>query len=382
MLVGPGVSGLMAVGCLSLSFLNRKARYLHLLAGALALFAVAVLVHTLSVPSRAENATLIANACYAGSMLCLCESILQRVGKSLGRMLPLSAFTLIMAGLYYFLLISPDLITRILIMNLGGATLLLFSTARARSLWKNSTIDRVLLIALLGFALSFFLRIWLTLGDLSPTTALAALSLSTYGITLQLSLTFSAVILTLILMTTSVLDRVCELNHERQHDPLTGLLNRLGFEERLAGYYGRRPGDELASLISCDLDYFKRVNDQYGHKAGDKVLQAVARLLYEGIRTNDQAVRWGGEEFLVFMPGSSILQATILAERLCKAISELAPPTLPKGCRITASFGVAQIRASESFDTLATRADAQMYAAKRSGRDRVMSDEISERMTS
>ncbi|RAI25474.1 GGDEF domain-containing protein, partial [Rhodoplanes elegans] len=91
---------------------------------------------------------------------------------------------------------------------------------------------------------------------------------------------------------------------ERDVDPLTGVLNRRGFEDRVAVHFARRDGP--ASLLLCDLDRFKAINDTLGHAAGDAVLKQVGRLLQGAARREDVIGRLGGEEFAVFLPGTSL----------------------------------------------------------------------------
>ena len=112
------------------------------------------------------------------------------------------------------------------------------------------------------------------------------------------------------------------LYNEAMEDPLTGLRNRRG----LHAHYERRIATlriyEKASIIMCDIDHFKHVNDTYGHNAGDEVLKYVANLLQSSIRIDDGAFRWGGEEFILLLPHKSTAEAIVLAERLRSLIEE------------------------------------------------------------
>lgn len=150
-------------------------------------------------------------------------------------------------------------------------------------------------------------------------------------------------------------------------DPLTGVLNRRGIDVVLP------PDDErLTSVAMCDLDLFKHVNDGYGHAAGDEVLRRVARTLAAAIRTGDGIVRWGGEEFLLVLPGVGAEQAERIVDRARAAVAD---ETIDLGggrvVRITVSVGVAERRAGEPRDAVIARADDALYVAKQSGRNRV-----------
>jgi diguanylate cyclase (GGDEF)-like protein/PAS domain S-box-containing protein len=152
-------------------------------------------------------------------------------------------------------------------------------------------------------------------------------------------------------------------------DRLTQTYNRLKFEEiiRKEIEMARRYG-HLLSIIILDIDHFKKVNDTYGHIAGDNVLKAVAGIVKETIRETDTLVRWGGEEFIIITPGTSLEGATELAERIRAAVENFDFDQV-KSVRI--SLGVTQFREHDTENTLLRRADDAMYTAKKKGRNRV-----------
>ena len=129
--------------------------------------------------------------------------------------------------------------------------------------------------------------------------------------------------------------------------------------------------DGWVSVIECDLDHFKRVNDRYGHGRGDAVLKDAAYALRKNLRSFELIYRLGGEEFLILLPGVGAPEAAQTAERVRAGIERSAPGGLP----VTASFGVAAARGSDvGFEPLFKRADGALYRAKREGRNRVASD--------
>ncbi len=155
-------------------------------------------------------------------------------------------------------------------------------------------------------------------------------------------------------------------------DSLTRLANRRFFIDLLekAMAFAKRH-EQALSVIMADLDNFKSVNDTYGHQAGDQVLVAFAQVMQASIRQEDLAARFGGEEFIVMLPGITLEQAVILGERLRELLSNLKLPPLKTG--VTASFGITQYRPDDTLESLVNRADAALYAAKAAGRNRVMS---------
>lgn len=164
-----------------------------------------------------------------------------------------------------------------------------------------------------------------------------------------------------------------KLREQLLRDPLTGLYNRRYLQEALDRelHFARRH-QQPVSLIMGDLDHFKNVNDQYGHQAGDYVLKAFSELLGRFARASDINCRFGGEEFLLIMPGMHKADAALRAECLRSAI--VATRLEFQGCDIalTASFGVAAYPSDGlSADSLVAAADAALYMAKRGGRNRV-----------
>ncbi|MFH2218488.1 MAG: diguanylate cyclase [Pseudomonadota bacterium] len=157
-------------------------------------------------------------------------------------------------------------------------------------------------------------------------------------------------------------------------DPLTGLLNRRAFMDRMAQETQRaRRENAPLSLILADIDYFKKINDTYGHQAGDRVLQRFAEQLQEISRPYDLIARYGGEEFILCFPGAGNVDSGAIAERLRKGVAEM-EVTLPGNARsvqITASFGAASFapESDEDVDSVIKRADDALYRAKNNGRN-------------
>ena len=154
-------------------------------------------------------------------------------------------------------------------------------------------------------------------------------------------------------------------------DGLTGLANRRAANDALHAEAARagRLQTPLA-IVLADLDGFKDVNDEYGHAVGDEVLRAFADVLRQTVRESDVAGRWGGEEFLLLLPGADEEGAVQLAERIRVALAARSIPGAP-GLRVTASFGVAEYAGESNSEELVAAADRALYRAKRAGKDRV-----------
>ncbi|AXK72594.1 GGDEF domain-containing protein [Lysobacter sp. TY2-98] len=163
-----------------------------------------------------------------------------------------------------------------------------------------------------------------------------------------------------------------ELRRLVHSDPLTGLFNRRSLYEYAQREQARseRYGTPLA-LVMVDIDGFKSVNDTYGHAAGDDVICETALRVACGLRDVDTAFRLGGEEFLLLLPSTSMVEATSVAERLRTAVCDT--PIAAIGRAVTASFGVSELqRGREDWEAAMHRADVALYRAKDEGRNRVV----------
>lgn len=175
-----------------------------------------------------------------------------------------------------------------------------------------------------------------------------------------------------------------DVRRESLLDPLTKIANRKSFDDELArAILEAQSGDSPLSLIIVDIDHFKNFNDSFGHQTGDQVLRLVAMTLKSNIKGKDVAARYGGEEFVAVLPSTDLAGAVIAAENIRKAIQAkelLKRSTNEKLGRITASFGVATFHPTDNACSLIDRADQCLYGAKRSGRNRVVSEQELERV--
>lgn len=175
-------------------------------------------------------------------------------------------------------------------------------------------------------------------------------------------------------LSSDISERVREtmwLSYKANHDALTGLMNRNALQEKTVRAIQdfKQKGSTL-SFVVADIDNFKPINDTFGHDKGDKVLKRVADLIKSAIRDTDAVGRWGGEEFCLLLHTDKA-QAERIADMLRKKIEALEFKMLKKP--LTMSFGVAEIKVEEDFDSLFKRADNALYEAKESGKNKVVS---------
>lgn len=174
--------------------------------------------------------------------------------------------------------------------------------------------------------------------------------------------------------------RTClaEAREDGLRDPLTNLANRRKFEQTLVQEVAeaKSDGTEMC-LVMLDIDHFKAVNDTFGHVVGDGVLKYVASLLTKNVKGRDAAARYGGEEFAIILPQTKAQHAESLVEQVRIQLEQtklvLTESNRPLG-KITASFGIAQLRHDDDPQKLIQRADAKLYEAKNQGRNRIVCD--------
>lgn len=164
-----------------------------------------------------------------------------------------------------------------------------------------------------------------------------------------------------------------QLKGEATHDPLTTLLNRRGFSEAVnAALWALARKQQPAALLMMDLDYFKQINDQFGHDVGDEVLVAVANTLQQQLTPLQLLARFGGEEFLLFLPEQNVIQAQAMAQQIMSAMAALKVPQLPASSRpLSLSIGIAVFGPDYDLSRQLKNADLAMYQAKQNGRCRV-----------
>jgi diguanylate cyclase len=173
----------------------------------------------------------------------------------------------------------------------------------------------------------------------------------------------------------TIRDSLAKSEQRAKTDTLTGLANRRALDEflRQTQTAAMEQGEPFSTLL-IDVDHFKRFNDEFGHSVGDQVLKLMAKLLRERLRDIDLPARYGGEELIVVLPGSDLAAASVVAERIRRAVSEgqiIRRSTGEPLPGISVSIGVAQFRGGEPMADLIERCDRALYLAKKNGRNRV-----------
>ena len=269
------------------------------------------------------------------------------------------------------------------------------------SLWimpKDSLLHQamtlVILVGMAGGALSVYSSIrWLALATIAVLLLPSTIWVMAYDGRPGLFLGLAIMLFCLsALRATRVLSNAMQQNFEMTYalreakenaermastDLLTGLINRRAFLERADApfQYCRRNGLAVTTIV-VDLDHFKQINDTRGHAVGDLAIQHAARLIQANLRKSDLCCRWGGEEFVILLPDTSLEEASGVAEKLRSAIASSPVPVPGGDLPIAASLGVAE--GQGDVEALVNRADLAMYRAKREGRNRVARDDACE----
>lgn len=165
--------------------------------------------------------------------------------------------------------------------------------------------------------------------------------------------------------------RMVEAHHLALIDAVTGLPNRLAYEERVEQEYARwkRFNDPLCMLV-WDIDDFKSINDRFGHQAGDKALRVIAKSLQSRLRVTDFIARYGGEEFVCLLCGTEGGEALKVADEMRRSVETNGFHSAGKPVPVTISCGIAPFTGSDSIDSVFLRADKALYEAKKAGKNR------------
>lgn len=249
------------------------------------------------------------------------------------------------------------------------ALVLLTSAGAVFSSTRRLAIDRALGYLLLATGLHFFAKASLAVIAGAGTTAKDYIG-TNYALISQSSTAVLVVAVGLTLLSVLVLEIMADERSNSEKDALSGLANRRGFENGVKAAMALSPKAGHAVII-CDLDHFKRINDTHGHHGGDLVIQAFGDLLRARAAQNAVVGRIGGEEFAIFLPNTTLDMAILFAQALRAGTMQITVSALPSSFAVTASFGVAELAPGDDLAGAMRDADAALYEAKRSGRNRV-----------
>jgi diguanylate cyclase (GGDEF)-like protein len=193
---------------------------------------------------------------------------------------------------------------------------------------------------------------------------------SLYAYMMQATACISGLFLAMASLSALIMDQLRRYQREALHDPLSGLLNRRGFDEAVADRAHK--GTMEGSLIVCDIDHFKALNDQHGHMMGDRAICILAEILRRHAPAGAISARFGGEEFVLYLPGVNAARAASIANDIRESLARDIAPRLGLDRALTASFGLSTVQdGAGSVHDAIVRADDALYEAKARGRNRV-----------
>jgi len=322
-------------------------------------------------PDRVQHASLAclaADGCFVLSFLGYSQGLLHHIGKPhRHRIVRLAIATATMAVCGYAIYRAESAPLQYVTSDVScGLLLLPVLIAMRRRITLR--IDRVLfaitaLVALETAGRGVFVTLVLLAGHPEYLRTI-------YGFEMQSVAAILGMVWGLAALAAILLDVVAGYARDAITDPLSGLLNRRGFEQALAAV-------PLAGcMIIGDIDHFKRVNDRFGHLAGDGVIAGLAAIIATALPPGGIAARTGGEEFAIFLPGASAAEGARLATSIRQHFAAADWREIGVATPLTASFGVAATEAGDrSFQDVSARADTALYAAKDAGRNRIVTHE-------
>ncbi len=280
-----------------------------------------------------------------------------------------------LGALSYFWFVDNSIVNRTIVMNAGVALIFGTSLIHVFRGGNPNLLDRLLfvLIAVTVVELATRTPILLIFTDSNLTEQNYATSL--FALMMHFTSAISSLSVAMILFIGFGIEIMIGLQQRAEIDPLTGLLNRRGFEANAQNTIeNARAIGSPVSLLICDIDHFKAVNDTFGHSAGDAAIKQVAKVIKENCRESDVAGRIGGEEFCILLPTATLQMANLVAETIRTNVKSF-PIEQVGNKTVTISIGIALLDSDETYETCLQRADEALYAAKRAGRDRVIHHE-------
>ncbi|MEX1082810.1 MAG: GGDEF domain-containing protein [Xanthobacteraceae bacterium] len=367
-LINPGMALIFAGTFALLWHHQRQRRYILILSSAYMALACGFLLLYVSAFGF-EASKLASTILFLAGGVSLAAGALVRYGRKLPAVPILLIGGVGILAFAWFLYIEPNISWRIYAINFAFGGICLVLAAELRLVQHRKVIDNVMLGIVLFWGISFFPRPIVAIWIDGPYTSNENLYETLYWVTLTVSDALFLLLFSLAMITAIALDVMDELLQKSQTDPLSGLLNRRGFEEGITAALAESRREVPATLIVCDIDHFKSVNDRFGHAGGDRVIERFAECLRAAAEGQHLAGRIGGEEFALLLDNADATTARLFAEGVRIAFSNVAVPGIPLGTRLTASFGVAEAMPGETGDSLFLRADKTLYEAKNMGRD-------------
>lgn len=349
----------------------RQHRYLLWIAAGYVLPAIPLAAQNLMSNSQLARTSTVMGVFYLAGLWSLAQGMAKKYNGTAHPIVALLVSVVTLGVLYNFSVVTDQLPVRMLALNVAMALLVLLGVVAVyRSERSPDRFERVLRGSYLVFALYSLLRLvvvfYIASSGSMPELSRSPEWLLMLATNLLLSLWFIGIVLVV-----AVREVITKLQSERDHDPLTQLLNRRAFGEHAAELLRQADRHSLA-LVVCDIDHFKQINDTLGHATGDEALKAVAKVLAHNVRQGDLVARFGGEEFVLMMRCAGMDEANAVANRIREQLVGSSFPNMNR--TLTASFGVVALDSGIDLPAAFKMADSFLYHAKSTGRNKVISN--------
>lgn len=317
---------------------------------------------------------LAANVLFLAAFFLYGHALLVQFGVATRFKARLAFAILAFAAVSFFILVKTDLRAELALGDFGCAMLLAPSLWLVRKKLRHPS-DKALFTVAAGVVGETLLRIAILLFSTPHGTMreLEDFLTSDYAYLMQVMASILGFLLGLAVIASMISHALRQHRHAAEHDPMTGLYNRRGFDAALAAFPAA--GVPAGAVVMADIDHFKQVNDRFGHAAGDRVIAALGTLMSAQLPGDALIARFGGEEFVAFLPGASPAAAATFCNRIRQAVAGYDWHGNGVERQVTISFGVsATTHTDTSFYDAVRRADQALYRAKANGRDQVFLD--------
>lgn len=375
LLVAPSAIMMLSLALFTAWHFKRDQRYLLFLGCSLACTGLSLAFQTVLDRSQIATWSTVSGLGYLfGAWFGAC-ALANKYGVSSHPRLSFAIGLTTLAILAYFSLVEEDLVLRIHTLGIGlGFIQILPAPAIFKLPRKRERLEVVLYWTYVMFCIYTMLRPAIVLAIGNPELNNFVLS-KFWVVTTIGSMTFS-MFFTFLLLACSVQGTVSKLSDERDHDPLTELLNRRAFLEAAESLINDRRLQPI-SLAVGDIDHFKYINDRWGHERGDQVLKKVSLTMRSQVRDQDLVARYGGEEFVLLLVNTDIKRAEEIVARIREQVRS-ANDAMQEDKPLTISFGITAVPLSGSLSAAIDQGDKLLYQAKGAGRDRICTDPVAD----
>lgn len=312
-------------------------------------------------------------SCYLLGVVAIAQALAKRLQVAVSKTLTMALVVGVMMAQTWFAAAAPNLSVRVAVLSMGAMLVMGLPLLYWHRMQPRNRYDRALRWMYVLSITWHLVRTFVQLPSLqagNPSEFMA----SSFWAVIQIGAVVNSMGLAGCLAVAVIHDVLQQLQWDRNTDALTQLLNRRGWQARLAQLQAA-PAATITSphcLLVADIDHFKCINDRWGHAVGDMVLQQVAHVLQAQVRVHDVVCRHGGEEFVLLLVGTPLSAGQQVAERMRQRLEQASIPPL-QGHELTLSVGVAPLATLNPADVAEAlaAADTQLYAAKSAGRNRV-----------